>query len=394
MRKYISAESLLEDILALLCDAPPPLEKTPNKSAQMLEKAKDEYEQMQKDFVKIMNDQEQKLKEAKAKMQKLGGQTDDAQRLSNTTLPNRPIGHSEIGRPFEDREVPLRNVFRFRDLKIHGVISGGKERISYTNLSALNKNYEEKEIVDAISNAVSPTLKLRSYLESIKQLGLGEVRQILRSHYREKSATEAYQALTNMVQEPSESPLDFLMRGLKLRQHILLASQETDSKIPYDQSLLENVFLNALETGPANETIRNRMRPIFQSSGLTDEKLIREINTAVTAESERMNRFVAPKRSVKAAQTAFIAISNVSHKTTPPIPEEQKAEKSNPLIASLDAVKADIAMIKQSINVSKENKNASRRTIRSQFVCEDCITIQIRDQCDHCFFVALLSITL
>ena len=60
-----------------------------------------------------------------------------------------------------------------------------------------------------------------------------------------------------MVQEQSESPLDFLMRALKLRQHVLLASQESDSKIRYDQSLLQNVFLNVLETGLANETIRN-----------------------------------------------------------------------------------------------------------------------------------------
>ena len=219
----------------------------------MLENEKDEYEQMQKDFVRMMNDQEQKLKEAEAKMEKLGGEADVAQRPIPTTLPNSPVGHSEICRSFEDREVPLRNVFRFRDLKIHGVMSDGKERISYTNLSkqivsALSKNYEEKEILDAIINAFLPNLHLRSYLESIKLLTLGKVRQILLRHYQEKSAAEAYQELANMVQETSESPLDFLMCELKLPQHIVLANQETDSKIRYDQSLLQNDFLNALET--------------------------------------------------------------------------------------------------------------------------------------------------
>ena len=68
----------------------------------------------------------------------------------------------------EEREVPSRSVFRFRDFKIHGVISDGKDRISYTNLSkqiesALSKGYEGKEIVDAIINAVSPNLHLRSF---------------------------------------------------------------------------------------------------------------------------------------------------------------------------------------------------------------------------------------
>ena len=188
-----------------------------------------------------------------------------------------------------------------------------------------------------------------------------------------------------MVQEPSESPLDFLMRALKLRQHILLASQESDSKIRYDQSLLQNVFLNALETGLANESIRNRMRPIFQSPTVTDEMLIREMNTAVTAESERISKFVARKRSVKIAQTAPIAASDAPQVTMPSKPKEQNASKPNPLIASLDEVKADITMIKQSINASSENKNMSRRSIQSQSACDDCINNQRRDQCDHCF---------
>ena len=227
-------------------------------------------------------------------------------------------------------------------------------------------------------------MHLRSYLESIRKLSLNEVRQILRSHYREKSVTEAYQELTNMVQGLSESPLDFLMRALKLRQHILLASQESDSKIRYDQSLLQNVFLNALETGLANETIRNRMRPIFQVPAVTDEMLIREMNTAVTAESERMSKFVTRKRSVRTAQTAPIAISDAPQDTRPSKSKEQNASKPNPLIASLEEVKADIAMIKQSINVNSENKNVPRRSNRSQSACEDCINKHKFAECEHC----------
>ena len=188
-----------------------------------------------------------------------------------------------------------------------------------------------------------------------------------------------------MVQEPSESPLDFLMRALKLRQHILLASQESDSKIRYDQSLLQNVFLNALETGLASETIRNRMRPIFQSPSVTDEMLIREMNIAVTAESERISKFVARKRSVRTAQTAPIAASDAPQETRPSKSKEQNASKPNPLIASLEEVKADIAMIKQSINVNSENKNVPRRSNRSQSACEDCINKHKHAECEHCF---------
>ena len=144
-------KALLEDILAFLCGTPPSLEETSDENAQLLERAKEEYNKMQMNFLKMMDDHKQKMKEAKAKMEKLNGQTDAKQRPNFTIQPNIPIGYSKIGRPvtIEDREVPFRNIFRFKDLKIHGVISDGKDRISYTNLSkqiesALSKSYEEK----------------------------------------------------------------------------------------------------------------------------------------------------------------------------------------------------------------------------------------------------------
>ena len=83
-----------------------------------------------------MDDHKQKMKEAKAKMEKLNGQTDAKNHLTLPNCQTFPLD-SEIGRPvtIEDREVPFRNIFRFRELKIHGVTSDGKDRISYTNLS-------------------------------------------------------------------------------------------------------------------------------------------------------------------------------------------------------------------------------------------------------------------
>ena len=76
------------------------------------------------------------------------------------------------------------------------------------------------------------------------------------------------------------------------------------------------------------------MRPIFQSPAVTDEMLIREMNTAVTAESERISKFVARKRSVRTAQTAPIAILEAPQETRPSKSKEQNASKPNPLIAS------------------------------------------------------------
>ena len=107
----------LEDILAFLCGTPPPLEKTPDEDTQLLERAKEEYNELQKDFLKMMAEQEQKINEVKSRMQRLSGQADEKEPLTPTPLPNIPFGRSENGRPIviENREVPFR---MFLDLEI------------------------------------------------------------------------------------------------------------------------------------------------------------------------------------------------------------------------------------------------------------------------------------
>ena len=56
-------------------------------------------------------------------------------------------------------------------------------------------------------------------------LTLPTLRKILRCHFHEKSATELYQELTNMVQQPKEDPQSFLLRAMTTRQKIVLTSQ-------------------------------------------------------------------------------------------------------------------------------------------------------------------------
>ena len=106
--------------------------------------------------------------------------------------------------------------------------------------SALKKGYSEADIVDGIMKSVAPNLHLRSYLESIQSLFLSQLRLILRSHYCEKTASEAYRELANCVQESNETPLNFVMRALKLRQQVLSSSQEPGSTIQYDQALVQS----------------------------------------------------------------------------------------------------------------------------------------------------------
>ena len=383
----------LRDVLAFVTGKPPPLEESVSEDPdedgadeeENFSEAKREYEEMQAEFVELLSLQEKKLQAAKERFEVLS-QTTGKKSPSQSRLQSKP----EIKFAQPSNEVVTTNqLFRFKDLKIQGTISNEKNRISYTSLnkqieSAIDKGYSEREIVDAIINAVSPSLHIRSYLESIKNLGLTELRKILRSHYCEKSASEAYQELTNIVQEASESPLTFLMRALKLRQHILLASQESGSKIRYDQSLVQSVFLNAVETGLADDAIRNRIRPFLQMSNVADELLIREINTATTTESERSTKLGTRKRVTKSSQVS-VATALEASELPPQKPKEVKSAKQSNLLESLEAVKADVAMIKEAINAKQENKSAPRKSVRPPSACEDCITKNSSDRCDHCF---------
>lgn len=62
-------------------------------------------------------------------------------------------------------------------------------------------------------------------MEGKTDLTLATLRQILRAHYAEKDATVLYQQLTEAVQEPYETSLDFPECVLDLRQKVLFASE-------------------------------------------------------------------------------------------------------------------------------------------------------------------------
>ena len=85
-------------------------------------------------------------------------------------------------------------------------------------------------------------------------------------HYPEKSATELYQLLANISQAPKESPQEFLIHALTIQQKTVFASKESDTKIKYDEQLVQGLFVHALETGLVDETILAKMRPILKKT--------------------------------------------------------------------------------------------------------------------------------
>ena len=136
--------------------------------------------------------------------------------------------------------------------------------------SGLKRGYKETEIVDAVIRAIYLQSRLKSYVETLKDQSLPKLRNILRVHYREISASELYQNLATTFQGPKEISQQFLLRSLDLRNKVGFASKESDCEVQHDEPLIQKTFM----TGLRDNILAANLRPIPRLSGLTDEDLM------------------------------------------------------------------------------------------------------------------------
>ena len=229
-----------------------------------------------------------------------------------------------------------------------------KDRLSFVSLtrqveSGKSKGYTESEVIEAVIRAICPTLKLRSYVETMEGLTLKKLLQILKAHYKQKSATELYHELTILCQDPKESAEDFLIRALELRQQVLFTSRVMEEDVKYSHELVQTVLLRALETGIKNETICAKMRPLFKKHDVTDEELIKRVGDAMSEETERSNKLTLSSRKQAAKVNSYMYDKDGQEsKATKNVQSEEKGRRDT-LMMTLEAVKTDIANIKSSM---------------------------------------------
>ena len=303
--------------------------------------------------------------------------------------------------------VDVSKVLR-REFKIHGIVAGDnfKDGLSFVSLarqieSGIKACYKETEIVEAVIRAVSPSLKLRSYLEMIEDLSLSRLRQIMKAHFKQKSATELYQELSVLHQQAGESPQDFLVRALNLKQQIIFVSNATDGSIKYEPSLVQALFLHVLETGLQNEAVRAKSRPLLEVASVTDEQLMEKVNRIMAAEVEHQHKMgVAGRKGVRVNQVETASppsdqLCQPSSSQTPQnesIKSQKREPKPNTLVTALEAVQSNLASLKEAFDrVSAPVERNSTRPYasgnQSQFQrrqCNSCRTAGV-DNCDHCF---------
>ncbi len=290
--------SLLEKIQSVL-DGKSTTQSEENTNAK--EKNVEELKQLQTQFENLLVQQE----ELKNKITPMQSQTDTVE--STTAKP--PKQQDDQQDTYNLKTSMLR-----REFKIQGQIGepGQKDKLAYQSLISqieigLGKGYTEEEVTNAVVRSIQAGLQLRSYLEGLAGLTLPRLRKILRFHFQEKSATELYQLLTNISQAQRESPQEFLIRALTIRQKIVFTSKKGDSKIKYDEQLVQGLFLHALETGllsPFSTLVfRRRWRKISPAKNLISCSFVPSAKGQTEDENfqrlDQQNKFLQRRMNVK-----------------------------------------------------------------------------------------------
>ena len=380
----------LEALIILLVGNPPPLEGSSseedneddtNTTKEELEKRKALVQQVKEEYeamAKLLKEKEALFKEAQDSLKNMS--------IGTSQITPQVSTNTDKGKPPVNQSIhALGNILRIKDFKISGSISNDKGHISLSNLnkqieSGLAKGYSERDVIDGVIQAISPALHLKSYLESKKHLSLVELRKILQSHYCEKTPTEAYQELSNIVQEKNESALNFLMRCLKLREQVNVSSQEQNAPIKFDEIHVQSVFIHSVETGLIDDTIRNRMRPFLQNEKVPDETLIREMSLAMSIENERTNKFTNANKRMLKIQSANISSMPVEK----PTKVQSKQTKQDQVMAALNELKADVDALKKGAQ-SHERGASQSKTRKPGHKCRSCNETE-SEKCTHCFF--------
>ena len=305
-------------------------------------------------------------------------------------------------------EETLSKTMLKKEFKIMGNINDQKrtDKPSLNYISLIHQieggkrsNYSDDEIIAGIIRSMSPGMKLRTLFETLPNLKLPRVRLMLRSYYNERSASELFQLLSNSVQNAEETADEFLIRIYEIRQKLIFARKESGTvAVPFDDALIQSIFINCIETGISSEAIRNKMRPylVLPQKGQTEtdfemvnDQLIYHMNIATSTELERTEKHKNNNRRRTGVQSIEITDTDVEEQqpsTKKKNTVSFKDTESNQLVATLQAIQSQLGTLRQDVNQLRANSATTitdtNRTMRNR--CRNCV-VDKRDFCDHCY---------
>eukprot|EP00794_Sanderia_malayensis_P002035 gene2035-2314_t len=274
-------------------------EAGPDYHGEVIQARKD-VEEMTKKFAELMELQQEKLQEAEEKY--------------NEALRGKRVFSPATGVIFDGK-----NLIRIKDFRISGSVSSEKNRLPFSSLSkqmesALQKGYSEADIIHGVINAVSPSLHLRTYLESIISLTLQELRKVLRSHYGEKSSKLN---LAVAAENERANKMSTRKRTQKLAQINVTSAKSVPKEKPSEGQGTILANLNALKADLNSLKEKEQKKVViivFSAAHLNilQEVAVRETNRETTT-SCTSGRSVAGFSSPNSCNSCFQDLMNKQH---------------------------------------------------------------------------------
>ena len=147
----------------------------------------------------------------------------------------------------DSNSAAVANLLR-KEFRIKGCVGdpNQKDKLSLVSLkhqinTAKQSGYSEQEIVSGVIRSMHSSLRLKSILEMKKDLTLPTLLKYLQHHFEEKSSTDLCAQLTNATQTPNETPVEYVLRCIELREKLMLSSKSM-GEIEYDADLVFKLF--------------------------------------------------------------------------------------------------------------------------------------------------------
>ena len=286
----------------------------------------------------------------------------------------------------EVEEIPAASLQKLsklflKDFKVNGKIGKTeKDGISYTSLmyqidNGLKKGHSKLSIIDGVVKSISHESHLRQYLEGKKDVTFSSLLKILRFHFKEKDATTLFTELSTSKQGNNESPQEFVLRLMNLRQKVLFVSQEESD--PYGVSLVQKRFCHAISTGLKSDFIRGELREMLKHPATThDEELLLKLTQVVAEENEHNEKFSTGKKPTTSVNELTI--------------QEEKPEikRKNVLLDEVRALRKDLDHLVSVSSVQGQRNpksyNNNRKPGSGWNKCAQCNKDNIA-YCNHCF---------
>ena len=273
---------------------------------------------------------------------------------------------------------PPQTVSLRRELKIDGVITGGKDSLSFISFTrqveaAQRRGYPEHEIMDAIISSVSQECHLRGVLEA-SQLDLEGVKRLIFQYFKEPSPAELFTQLTQGTQRSGESAADFVMRMMDLRQRIKHSSHNGGQ---YPPALVDQTFRENVLTGLTDIETRVGLQEALSRESCSDEDIFTKVHTLGARARERDTKVNALAASTREQTSEIVHGNQVQHEGGAAVQTDVAR-----LTGVLEQLVARIHVLEREERQRK--RSGGSQSSGTRYRCRQCIQANI-SRCGHCW---------